>query len=100
MVGPSYRVCLAAHVSGGLKSHSTCGPESISKGWGNASLAGVGCNFGGQGVYPEVGSEGLAENHRVVIDGSHPEDEPVGQRWGMVEPAPLSVGSKAVLRAR
>jgi hypothetical protein len=34
-----------------------------------------------------VESEGLAENHRVVIDGSHPEDEPVGQRWGMVEPA-------------
>jgi hypothetical protein len=34
-----------------------------------------------------VESEGLEENHRVVIDGSHPEDEPVGQRWAMVEPA-------------
>ena len=32
-------------------------------------------------------SEGFAENHRVVIDGSHPTDEPVGQRWAMVEPA-------------
>jgi hypothetical protein len=34
-----------------------------------------------------VRSEGLAENHRVVINGSHPTDEPVGQRWAMVEPA-------------
>jgi hypothetical protein len=82
-----HSVCLAAHVSGGLKSHSTRGPGSISKGGGNASLAGVGDNFGGQGVYREVGSEGLAENHRVVIEGSHPADEPVGQRWAMVEPA-------------
>ena len=44
-------------------------------------------NFGGQGAHREVGSEGHEENHRVVIDGSDPEDEPVGQRWGMVEPA-------------
>ena len=35
----------------------------------------------------EVESEGLEENHRVVIDGSDPKDEPVGQRWAMVEPA-------------
>jgi hypothetical protein len=34
-----------------------------------------------------VESEGFEENHRVVIEGSYPEDEPVGQRWGMVEPA-------------
>jgi hypothetical protein len=27
-----------------------------------------------------VRSEGLEEKHRVVIDGSHPEDEPVGPR--------------------
>ena len=40
-----------------------------------------------QGRHREVGSEGLAENHRVVIEGSPPDDEPVGQRWGMVEPA-------------
>jgi hypothetical protein len=80
-------VCLAAHVSGGLKSHSTRDPGSISKGGGNASLAEGDRKCGGQGVHREVESEGLAENHRVVIDGSYPEDEPVGQRWGMVEPA-------------
>jgi len=85
--GPSRSVCLAAHVSGGLKSHSARGPGSISKGGGNASPAGVDGNFGGQGVRREVESEGLEENHRVVIDGSHPDDEPVGQRWAMVEPA-------------
>ena len=44
-------------------------------------------NFGGQGAHREVGSEGLEENHRVVIEGSDPKDEPVGQRWGMVAPA-------------
>ena len=26
-------------------------------------------------------SEGHAEKYRAVIDGGHPEDEPVGQRW-------------------
>jgi len=30
---------------------------------------------GGQGVHREVGSEGLAEKHRVVVE----QDEPVGQ---------------------
>jgi len=84
--GSSCIVCLAAHVSGGLKSHSTRGPGSISKSGGNASLAEA-ISFGGQGVHREVRSEGLAENHRVVINGSHPADEPVGQRWVMVEPA-------------
>ena len=44
-------------------------------------------HFGRQGVRREAESEGLAENHRVVINGSYPRDEPVGQRWGMVEPA-------------
>ncbi len=44
-------------------------------------------SFGGQGAHREVGSEGLEENHRVVIEGSDPEDEPVGQRRAMVEPA-------------
>jgi hypothetical protein len=42
---------------------------------------------GGQGARREAGSAGLAENHRVVIAGRHPQDEPVGPRWGMVEPA-------------
>ena len=42
---------------------------------------------GGQGASREGGSEGLAEYHRVVINGSHPRDEPVGQRREMVEPA-------------
>jgi len=42
---------------------------------------------GGQGVHREVESEGHEEKYRAVIDGGHPEDEPVGQRWGTVEPA-------------
>ena len=42
---------------------------------------------GGQGVYREVESEGHEEKYRAVIDGGHPEDEPVGQRRGKVEPA-------------
>src|SRR5271167_2239874 len=44
-------------------------------------------SFGGQGVHREMESEGHAENYRAVIDGGCPEDEPVGQRWGKVEPA-------------
>jgi hypothetical protein len=42
---------------------------------------------GGQGVHCEVESEGHEEKYRAVIDGGYPEDEPVGQRWGKVEPA-------------
>ena len=42
---------------------------------------------GGQGVHREVESEGHEEKYRAVINGGHPEDEPVGQRWGKVEPA-------------
>ncbi len=42
---------------------------------------------GGQGVHREVESEGHEEKYRAVVDGGHPEDEPVGQRWGKVEPA-------------
>ena len=42
---------------------------------------------GGQGVHRAVESEGHEEKYRAVIDGGHPEDEPVGQRWGKVEPA-------------
>src|SRR3954469_14038612 len=42
---------------------------------------------GGQGVRREAGSERPAEKYRAVIEGSHPHDEPVGQRWGEVEPA-------------
>jgi hypothetical protein len=40
-VSRGHSVCLAAHVSGGLKSHSTRGPGSISKSGGNASLGPV-----------------------------------------------------------
>ena len=112
-VSRGHSVCLAARVSGGLKSRSARGHGPISKGGGNASPAGergrygepypgtkakaghsqggpeaiLSQDSGGQGAHREVGSEGLAENHRVVIEGSHPDDEPVGQRWGMVEPA-------------
>ncbi len=42
---------------------------------------------GGQGVRREAESEGHEEKYRAVIEGGHPEDEPVGQRWGKVEPA-------------
>ena len=35
---------------------------------------------GGQGVHREVESEGHEAKYRAVIDGGHPEDEPVGQR--------------------
>src|SRR3954453_710453 len=41
----------------------------------------------GQGVRREAGSERLAEKYRAVIEGSHLHDEPVGRRWGKVEPA-------------
>lgn len=58
-------VCLAAHVSGGFKSHSVRGPGLISKGGGSSSPAevrkGLREHFGGQGVHREV-----------VIKGSHP----------------------------
>ena len=42
---------------------------------------------GEQGVHRKVESEGLEEQYRAVIDGGHPNDEPVGQRWGQVESA-------------
>ena len=42
---------------------------------------------GGQGVRREAESEGHAEKYRAVIEGLHPEDEPVGRGWGKVEPA-------------
>src|SRR5271155_227661 len=56
--------------------HSQGGPEAT-----------AGSDSGGQGVHREVESEGHAEQYRAVIDGGYPEDEPVGQRWGKVEPA-------------
>ena len=85
---------------------------AVSKGGGNASLAGerkvwrtlyghegesriqprgpeatAPRDSGGQGVRREAESEGHAEKYRAVVDGGHPDDEPVGQRWGKVEPA-------------
>ena len=41
---------------------------------------------GGQGVHREMESEGHEEKYRAVIDGGYLDDEPVGQRWGKVEP--------------
>ena len=93
------------HVNGDRESHSgvVCAEQrvaqegsspsgarmrsAISKSGGNASLAEENVCFGGQGVHREVESEGHEEKYRAVIDGGHPEDEPVGQRWGKVEPA-------------
>ena len=80
----------AAHKSGGLKSHWTRDHGSISKSGGNSLLAEQ--EFGGQGVHREVESEGFEENHRVVINC----DEPVGQRWRMVESALVFWGSRKV----
>src|SRR6516164_3982482 len=67
---------------------------AISESGGNASLAGErrGCwapreYSGGQGVHREVESEGHEEKYRAVIDGGYLKDEPVGPRWGTVEPA-------------
>jgi hypothetical protein len=37
--------------------------------------------IGGQGVRSDPESEGHEEKYRAVIDGGHPVDEPVGQRW-------------------
>ena len=37
--------------------------------------------------YRKMESEGHEEKYRAVIDGGYLEDEPVGQRWGKVEPA-------------
>jgi hypothetical protein len=31
--------------------------------------------------------EGHEEKYRAAIDGGDPKEEPVGQRWGKVEPA-------------
>src|ERR1700733_6109813 len=45
------------------------------------------CFSGGQGVHCEVESEGLEEKCRAVIEEGYLKDEPVGQRWGKVEPA-------------
>ena len=42
---------------------------------------------GGQGVHREVESEGHEEKYRAVIDGGYPDEEPIGPRWGEVEPA-------------
>src|SRR5580704_5737829 len=56
--------------------HSQGGPTATTR---NSS--------GGQGVHREVESEGHEEQYRAVIDGGYPEEEPVGQRWGKVEPA-------------
>src|SRR3954452_15940641 len=45
-VRPRHSVCLAAGVSGGLKSHSVRGPGPISEGGGNASPARVDGRYG------------------------------------------------------
>ena len=50
-------------------------------------------SFGGQGARREAGSEGYAEKYRAVVDEGYLKDEPVGQRWGKVEPA--TMGAKA-----
>jgi hypothetical protein len=87
--------------------------SAVSKGGGNSSLAEV--EWGGMetslgarrrkletrktdlepplaelrrtGCPPRGGSEGYAEKYRAVVEGGYPKDEPVGQRWGKVEPA-------------
>ena len=46
--------------------------SAVSKGGGNASLASISNDAGGQGVRREAESEGHAENHRAVIEGRKP----------------------------
>ena len=60
--------------------------SAVSKGGGNASPA-SGEAVGRQGVRSDPESEGFEEKYRAVINGGHPDDEQVGQRWGKVEPA-------------
>lgn len=72
-------MCLAASQSGGLKSHQTVDQAgTVSKGGGALPPALI--YQGGQGVRRKAESEGLEENLRVVIDGSHSNDELVGER--------------------
>ena len=78
----------AARCSGGLKSLWRSNEERhIRKRGVEASLADEAKFIGGQSVHREVGFEGHVEKYRAVINGGYPEDEPVGQRWGKVEPA-------------
>ena len=59
----------------------------ISESGSNVSLASEAArNAGGQGVHREVESEGHEEKDRAAIE-ERSSDEPVGQRWGKVEPA-------------
>jgi len=74
---------------------------AISESGGNSSLARArGSRLslpqfsGGQGVHREVESEGHEEKYRAVIDGGHPNDEPVGQRW---DRSSLHYGGEGVL---
>ena len=85
-VGDVHSVRRTAHSSGGLKSlWCSIGEHHIQKSGGNSLLAVL--RDGGQGVCREAKSEGFEEKYRAVINGSHPEDEPVGQRWGKVKSA-------------
>ncbi len=52
-------------------------PDGETVKWSREELHGDG--WAAQGV--------AAEANEAVIDGGYPEDEPVGQRWGKVEPA-------------
>lgn len=108
-----HSVCLAAHASGGFKSHSTRGPGLISNGGGSASPAGergrdgapdTGTNAKaghrqGEPAAPSGGTpEGRAPTARGGLQGLRrtpgsssrggpPPDAPVGPRGGMVAPA-------------
>ncbi len=57
-----HSVCLAAHVSGGFKSHSTRGPGLISKGGGSSSPAEV-------RAFCEITSAGRASTVRWSLKG-------------------------------
>ena len=57
------------------------------RGWTYVCVLSRTATTGGQGVGREAESGGFAEKHRAVVDGGHPDDEPVGQREGKVEPA-------------
>lgn len=81
-VGVLQSVCLAVCVSGGLKSRSTRGHGSISKGGGNASLAEGGGRYGG--VYTGTKAKaGDSQGGPAATSGSLLEGRASTARWSL-----------------
>jgi hypothetical protein len=81
-VRSAHSVCLAAHVSGGLKSRSARGHGSISKGGGHASPAGERGRYG----EPYTGTQakaGHSQGGPGAISRRTPEGRAPIARWGL-----------------